>query len=177
MVRRLVEQQEPRPLRQHLRKERPLQLAARERQHGLSALRRQAGALQSLLHRLRVLRTVSGEHAGRVGIAAQPHDLLYRKGVARKIFLHQHAHFPCPLRGLHFFHILAFQQHTSRVGDGLRHRAERRGFPRTVRADDHQPFALPDVEAESVHDGKRSVPHGKLPNLQHLSAPSPSDRK
>ena len=109
MVRRLVQKQQLRILRQYLREKRPLQLAAGERQDGLAALVLQAGHRDRPLDHGPVVRLLAAEQAGGIRKAPQPHDLLHGKAVADKMVLRQNADRPRPRRGLHRRHARPFK--------------------------------------------------------------------
>lgn len=116
----LVEQQELRVLRQNLREERALQLAAGERQNRLPPLVLQAGERQRLLDVPGVVLLAAAEHASCIGKAPKAHDLLDCEAVADKVVLRQNADGPRAKRGLHAPYILSFKQHAARIRRPLR---------------------------------------------------------
>ena len=179
MVRRLVEQQELRVLRQNLREERALQLAAGERQNRLPPLVLQAGERQRLLDVPGVVLLAAAEHASCIGEAPKAHDLLDCEAVADKVVLRQNADGPRAKRGLHAPYILSFKQHAARIRRPLRDGGKRCRFACPVRACDHEPLPLGNGKGERVDDLLCPVPHRKTVDIQHrhISAPFSTDRR
>ena len=137
VVRGLIKQQILRVLREHLRKERPLQLPAGKREHGLPALRRHARFFKSKFNHALVVIAAPCKHPRRIGISAKAHDFFHAERIPNVMVLREHAYVLCQFNRLLFAYVLPVQKYLSRVCNAACNGVYYGGLSRAVGAGYH----------------------------------------
>ena len=150
MVAGFVQQQHVRLLTQHLRQQHPLAFAAGERQDILTPLVLQLHGLERALHRFRAAVVRLQKPPMRVS----PHrdDFFHRVGVGKVAQLAQHCHPARKRARLHAAQVGAVQRYQPGVGEFLADGAQQGGFPRAIRAANHQPLPVGHGKGHVMHN-------------------------